>query len=327
MRRALDLALDDRIDSSRLRQLVLLTDGSVGNEAELFRAIRRGIGDSRLFTIGIGSAPNAYFMNKAARFGRGTFTFIGKTSEVTEKMSQLFRKLGEPVLTDITAIFPDEATTDIQPDRIPDLYLGEPVVISARAPKAEGALVISGRLAGEAWSTTLPLAEARPGNGVAKLWAKRKTAALMDELHEGVDPHMVRQAVLNVALPHQIMSRYTSLIAIDRPVSRPSESGLNRRAVPTNPPAGWTPPGSASRTQDRKADAATRMRQLAQAPIAPPAGAAQTFAKSMQTPGSSSNMIRLHTRTATPARQHLLIASILIILAFAVWFVRRRLAR
>ena len=319
MRRALDIALDDRIDASRLRQIVLLTDGSVGNETELFRAIRRGIGDSRLFTIGIGSAPNAYFMDKAARFGRGSFTFIGKTSEVTEKMSQLFRKLGEPVLTDISVTFPDEETTDSQPDRIPDLYLGEPVVISARVPKAEGDLVIAGRLLGTDWTATLPLAKARPGTGIAKLWAKRKTAALMDDLHEGVDPTMVRRAVLDVALPHQIMSRYTSLVAIDKPVSRPDTEPLTRHAVPTNPPAGWTPPGGAAKPFDRRADAAKGMRQLAQAPNASPAFTAPT--------GSPSAMIRLHTRTATPARQHLMIAGILIFLAFAVWFLRRRFAR
>jgi Ca-activated chloride channel family protein len=64
-------------DESRLRQVIFLTDGEVGNEAELFAAIDRNIGRSRLFTVGIGSAPNAYFMSGAARAGRGTYTYIG----------------------------------------------------------------------------------------------------------------------------------------------------------------------------------------------------------------------------------------------------------
>ena len=72
--RALSLALDGGDDPTRLRQVVLLTDGAVGNESELFRLIDRGLGDSRLFTVGIGSAPNGYFMQKAAQHGRGTFT-------------------------------------------------------------------------------------------------------------------------------------------------------------------------------------------------------------------------------------------------------------
>ncbi len=55
---ALDLSLDGRIDQSRLRQIVFLTDGAVGNEAQILAKVRRELGDSRLFTIGIGSAPN-----------------------------------------------------------------------------------------------------------------------------------------------------------------------------------------------------------------------------------------------------------------------------
>ena len=74
---ALGLALDGAVDPARLRQIVLLTDGAVGNEAALFRMIGAGLGDSRLFTVGIGSAPTGYLMRKAAAFGRGAFTLIG----------------------------------------------------------------------------------------------------------------------------------------------------------------------------------------------------------------------------------------------------------
>lgn len=71
---ALELALDEGERSDRLRQVIFLTDGAVGHEARLFGAIRARLGDSRLFTIGIGSAPNSHFMREAARLGRGTFT-------------------------------------------------------------------------------------------------------------------------------------------------------------------------------------------------------------------------------------------------------------
>lgn len=324
MRRALDLALDDRIDTSRLRQIVLMTDGSVGNEAQLFRLIRQGIGDSRLFTIGIGSAPNAHFMNKAARFGRGTFTFIGKTSEVTDKMTRLFKKLGNPVLTDIAVDFPDHTATDVQPERVPDLYRGDPIIVSARLPKGGGDITIAGRLAGREWTTKLALTDALDGKGIAKLWAKRKTEALMDELQEGVDPMAVRQAVLNVALPHQIMSRYTSLVAVDKKISRPPTEGMSRRAVPTNPPAGWTPPQAAGKSLPQRAQGKAPLRTLAQST---PGGGNAAPLSTVQQSGQPGAMIRLHTRTATPAGQHLLIGLLLVCLALAVWFVRRRTAQ
>ena len=87
---ALRQALDGQEHPGRLRQVIFLTDGAVGNEAQLFAAIHERLGDSRLFTIGIGSAPNSHFMREAARLGRGTFTYIGSTAEVKDRMVALF---------------------------------------------------------------------------------------------------------------------------------------------------------------------------------------------------------------------------------------------
>ena len=98
---AMRQALDGGEHPGRLRQVIFLTDGAVGNEAELFAAIHDRLGDSRLFTIGIGSAPNSHFMREAARLGRGTFTYIGSINEVREKMVALFAKLESPALTDV----------------------------------------------------------------------------------------------------------------------------------------------------------------------------------------------------------------------------------
>jgi len=110
---ALRLALDGQERAGRLRQVIFLTDGAVGNEAQLFAAIRERLGASRLFTVGIGSAPNAHFMREAARLGRGTFTFIGSTAEVQERMGALFRKLEAPALTDVTLELPAEAGAEV----------------------------------------------------------------------------------------------------------------------------------------------------------------------------------------------------------------------
>ena len=90
---ALKQALRNQRNSGRVRQVVFVTDGSVGNEQELLAYINRHIGQSRLFTVGIGSAPNGFFMRKAAELGRGTFTYIGRINEVKEKMNELFSKL------------------------------------------------------------------------------------------------------------------------------------------------------------------------------------------------------------------------------------------
>ena len=115
-----------------MRQVVFLTDGAVGNEDEILRLLHDKLGDRRLFTIGIGPSPNTFFLTKAAQFGRGTFTFIGDVREVKEKMTALFRKLESPALTDIAVDWPGGA--DAWPRLVPDLYAGEPVVVTAQFP-------------------------------------------------------------------------------------------------------------------------------------------------------------------------------------------------
>src|SRR5262249_44611385 len=151
--------------------------GSIGNEDELFAAIHDGLGRSRLFTVGIGSAPNAYFMTRAARQGRGTFTYMDDVSKVAEQSEKLFAALENPVMTDLEAKLPGTAT-DVSPSPLPDLYSGEPVTLVIRADDLKGDLTLSGKLNGQTWTQTLSLADAAPSTGVAQLWARAKISAI-----------------------------------------------------------------------------------------------------------------------------------------------------
>lgn len=140
---ALEAALRDTkvTDNDTLRQVIFLTDGAIGNEDQLFEIIGNSLGRSRLFTVGIGSAPNSHFMTRAARLGRGTFTYIGDVSEVTTKMAELFSRIERPVLTNITLGWTGAQDLEAWPMPIPDLYAGEPIVVAAKMKKAEGELV------------------------------------------------------------------------------------------------------------------------------------------------------------------------------------------
>ncbi len=236
----LALALDGRIGGARLRQVVLITDGSVGNEAALFRHIRRDLGDSRLFTVGIGSAPNSHFMRRSAAFGRGTLTHIGNHGNVATVMSRLFEKLERPAMTQIAAAQDGAPLVDQWPIQLPDLYHGETVVFTARVPGAADTMTVSGNRGGAAWTRRFDIDAARPGAGIAKLWARDGIAAMMDGLALGADPAAVRQGVLELALRYGLLSKYTSLVSVDRTPARPADASLKRQAVPGELPAGWT---------------------------------------------------------------------------------------
>ena len=234
---ALQQALDGHEHPGRLRQVIFLTDGAVGNEAQLFATIHERLGDSRLFTIGIGSAPNSHFMREAARLGRGTFTYIGSITEVKEKMVALFAKLEAPALTDVE--IEPVAGAEIVPERIPDVYLGEPITVALRAPTLPSRVVLRGRLGVEVWERVLMLHPAGEGAGLSSHWARGKIAALLDRRRTGSSEDEIRHAVLEFALTHHLVSPYTSLVAVDVTPVRPGDESLESRALTTNLPHGW----------------------------------------------------------------------------------------
>jgi Ca-activated chloride channel family protein len=240
MAKALDLALDGRETPGRVRQIVFLTDGAVGNEDELFRMIRARLGDSRLFTVGIGSAPNSHFMTKAAQLGAGSFTYIGRIEEVKEKMDALFAKLESPVLKGVRIDWGGVQDIVAWPKQIPDLYAGEPVMVSFSAEKLPREVTVSALAGDSPWQAWMPVAAADGKNALSVLWAREQIAALMDRMREGAPESEIREAVMALALEHHLVSRYTSLVAVDKTPARTAEALLKSASIATNLPEGWT---------------------------------------------------------------------------------------
>jgi len=239
MATALNAALEHNETTGLLRQVIFLTDGSIGNEDSLFSIIKRKLSNSRLFTVGIGSAPNSHFMSKAAQFGRGSYTYIGKLDEVDEKMSGLFKKIQTPLLTDIKIDWPVDKQVEMWPRRVPDLYAGEPLVVTARTTALKGSVIVSGKRLQQQWKVTIPLNVMSQSQGMAVLWARDKIAYLMDALQDGMASDVVRKGVLDVALEHHLVSKYTSLVAVDVTPERPLTENLKKESLKVNLPAGW----------------------------------------------------------------------------------------
>ena len=244
---ALDAALTQRFaglnggQPKRLRQIVFLTDGAVGNEDQLFELIERKLDNSRLFTIGIGSSPNSYFMSKAADYGRGSFTHIGSMNIVAERMTELFSKLESPILTDLRLSIPEQFDAELYPRQIPDLYQGEPVVLAFKTTGLPEKLQLSGVSETADFSQTLKFEDVERRKGSNVLWARRKTDALMGRYRASYEQQQkiaLKQAVVDLSLEHHLVSRFTSLVAVDKtPVRRPSEP-LSSHALKNNLPKG-----------------------------------------------------------------------------------------
>ena len=230
---------DHHADGNSVRQVVFLTDGCIGNEQQLFDTIAAMRGRSRVFMVGIGSAPNSYLMTRAAELGRGTFTHIGSVEQVESRMRELFGKLESPAVTQLSVTFSD-TKADMTPDVLPDLYRGEPLVVSAKLGKLAGTMQIKGRIGDRPWSVTLPLAVAAEGRGLSKLWARRKIAdAEVAQTTRALTADQADKTILALALEHQLVTRLTSLIAVDQTPSRPAGEPLKLTELPLNLPAGW----------------------------------------------------------------------------------------
>jgi Ca-activated chloride channel family protein len=208
---ALNAVLDGSEFDGFVRQVVFLTDGSVSNEDALFKNIQSKLGDSRLFTVGIGSASNSFFMRRAADVGRGSFTFIGSTSEVQPKMQQLFDKLAHPAITNLALSDESGNSLDFWPSPLPDLYFGEPIMVAIKLNNAKS-VVLAGQTAQGSLSIKLSTQNSSSAQGIAKLWARQKIKSLL--LYN--EQSTVKDEVQELALTHQLLSPFTAFIAIEQ---------------------------------------------------------------------------------------------------------------
>ncbi|MFZ1839261.1 MAG: VWA domain-containing protein, partial [Dokdonella sp.] len=233
---ALRTALRGTPPAGHVRQVVFATDGAVDDAAGLYELIDRDLGQSRLFPIGIGSAPNAQFIERAATSGRGSSVVIRGAGEVGERMRELFAKLDRPALRDLALSWPGVA--DSYPQRLPDLYAGEPLVVVARLSNLHGTLEARAANKATTWSKSLPLDHAASMPGIARLWAQRKIESLEQSIDRGANPEDVRDQVLRLAIEHHLISAYTSLIAVEQAPARDSAEDLASRRIANGLPAG-----------------------------------------------------------------------------------------
>lgn len=241
LRRAVTMATQEE-DTGRLRRIVFLTDGGVNNEEEVLRIVGEGTGSVRLHALGIGAAPNRWLLREMARMGRGFCRFIPGPEDADVEIDAFLARLDRPVLRDLRLL--SGGTAETYPDPLPDLHAGEPLFASLRFPP--GRPLEELRLEGRTREGEIDLAvdldrTAGWSAGVAQRWARARVVALLDSLHRGAAPDGVREAVVRTSLAFGILTRYTSLVAVE---AYPTATDPAARVeVPSARPAGMLPRG------------------------------------------------------------------------------------
>ena len=255
MQNALDYTLS--IPSERqnaLRLVVFLTDGDVGNEDSLMRLLNAKLGAARVFTFGIGSAPNEFLMRRLAELGRGQSRFIRSHEDIGTVMSDFFRTLDQPAMTNVRLDWrtkEGKPATDITayPQPCPDVFVDRPVQLVAKLPLGfDGDLEVSGKVGGGEVTKKFGLGSASrtQHDGIATLFGQAVVNNLMYErlrTNDATELQNLRDKIVRAALDYQLVTAFTSRVAIEEQITRSPDGTVARVNVPTMLPRGWNPSG------------------------------------------------------------------------------------
>ena len=222
MMKAIKAALQPSDSQSHLRITCFMTDGQVGNDAEILAEVQK-YKNARVFAMGFGSAPNRYLLDNMTTYGRGEVDYVsdgGDTSRLAQRYNERVRS---PLLTDISIDWSDLPVSDVYPKQIPDLFGVKPVILSGRYSKAaKGTIRLKGKLAGQDFVRDIPveLPESEADHDVlASLWGRRRIDDLTRETLDNSLAQTVlsekREEIAKAGLDYKLMTQYTSFVAID----------------------------------------------------------------------------------------------------------------
>jgi len=231
-------ALDFPHDPQRLRVVAFLTDGYIGNDAQILGEMKKRLGASRVFSFGVGSSPNRYLLERMAKLGRGAVAYVGLRDDATDVMRHYFERTSHPALTDVSLDFGSAQVSGVFPRQTPDVFVGRPVVVTGRYKGAPPTRVTVRGGAGGGGEIAFDVS-AKPqaavinaGDGeqpktvpaLGAVWARMHIADLMDQATFTNDPHQeLAGEVKRIALDYSLMSAYTAFVAVDS--SRRTEGG------------------------------------------------------------------------------------------------------
>ncbi len=232
-------ALDFPHDENRLRVVSFMTDGYIGNEAEILAAVKEKVGPARIFSFGVGSSTNRYLLAGMARLGRGAVAYVGLDDSAGEEVDLFYERAAHPALADIGIDWGDANVSDVYPRQIPDLFVGRPVLVTGRFEgEPPAAIRVSGRVGGEERSFMVnvdPDAEAEHP-AIESIWARWKIADLSDQ--ETYNPsEELKGKIIDTSLTYHLLCEYTAFVAVDELEKTAGEEGVSV-AVPVPVPEG-----------------------------------------------------------------------------------------
>lgn len=227
-------------DRNRVRLVSFLTDGYIGNEREILGEIHNNIGPARIFSFGVGSSVNRYLMEHMAKIGQGEVAYLSLKDDAREVMGKHFERISHPAMMNIEVDWGGMQVSEVYPQRIPDLFVGRPVILTGRyTGRLEGMLRVKGTVGDHSREMIIQLSEPQPTpahKALPAIWARTKMADLYDRT-AWEENNEVPQQVRTIALQYGLMTAYTAFVAVDSSQRSQGETGVTVN-VPVPAPDG-----------------------------------------------------------------------------------------
>jgi len=199
------------------RTVVLITDGYIEAEKDVFDYVADHLDEANVFAFGIGTSVNRYLIEGVARAGQGE-PFVVTGSDTAADAAVTFRRYIEsPVLTAIDVRFAGFETYDVEPKKIPDLFANRPIVVFGKWRGAAGGTVeLTGRTGRGPYRASMAVGQARPDDShraLRQLWARTRIANLAD-FGVGVPDDDRVERITSLGLTYGLLTRYTSFVAV-----------------------------------------------------------------------------------------------------------------
>ena len=219
MLKAIKLVLNEPVDPERVRIVVMLSDGYIGNEAEIIAEVDKRAGDQiRFWAIGIGTSPNRYLIDGVAKHGGGMAKVLELNTDPGPLVEQIAERIHRAQLAKIQIDWNGLSVYETYPRRIPELWAGRPIVMFGRyAAGGSKKIELSGNAEGKPlkYKLHVTLPDAQPAHDVlSKVWARKKIEDISAQLYAADAPEIIEE-ITTVALNYRLMTQYTSFVAVD----------------------------------------------------------------------------------------------------------------
>jgi len=255
---AIEAALSDDVETGRHRYVMFLTDGYISFEDEIIGAAKKFVKkigrrgqQARVFGVAIGSAPNDHLIVGLSRAGHGAALRVLDRNDSAQAVMTFARWVDHPIVSGVEIDAGSLTLSGQHPKQLGDLFASHATVGFGEYSGAPSVPpTVAGVVDGKRVDVPLAVVSASEGADVLDtLWARSAVADLEMDYWADPRPELENQ-ITDLGLEHHIVTKYTSLVAVDR--SRIIGNGQPRRVVePMLEPEGFTAVVEASATATR----------------------------------------------------------------------------